>query len=283
MSSDFLDKDIVYVSSANRDSGDSDDFTINLTTQIRTPNDYDTVSLLNFSCPKSYYLINSLNNTFTVNENGNITTITITPGNYTLIGPLDVFSTVLTNALSSCLWDYAITTNTSTGKYEFDVTGNGGIQPIFNFSGNSPYQILGFEKTSYTFTANSLTSVNIVNFQLVNNIKLCCNFVDKGILSIIVPNTSDFSNISYAEYNANFASHRLTTNSLGNAKFWIVEGNTGNPIDLNGLNFSFTFVIYKKNSYYQHMLEDRKLELQLMEVQQKLLDLDMRKNKKDNN
>ena len=63
MSSDFLTKDIVYISSADWTSGATSDFTIDISGYVRTPNDYDYATLLNFSCPKSYYLINDRNNT----------------------------------------------------------------------------------------------------------------------------------------------------------------------------------------------------------------------------
>ena len=84
MASDFLSKDVVYVNSRSRLSGNSNNFSIDLTGQIRTPNNYDTATLLSFYCPQSYYLIDSSNNSFNVNEFGTITVIDLPIGNYNI-------------------------------------------------------------------------------------------------------------------------------------------------------------------------------------------------------
>jgi hypothetical protein len=277
MSSDFLEKDIVYVNSANRSEGTSSDFNIELSGQIRGRNNYDSVSLLNLSMPKSYYLFNSNNNTFTVNENGNLTTITIPVGNYTFIGPLNILSDILTNLFSACAWTYTVTNNTVKGIFEFAVSGNGGIQPIFDFSGSaSPYKVLGFAKQQYAFTANSLSSPDVVDFQLTSSIKLCCDFTERGILSFIVPNVQDLAKISYTEYNTQYVSQNLSVSNITSARFYIIDATTDLPLDLNGQDYTFSFVIFKKNNYYFHMLEDRKLELELLDLQQKMNELELR-------
>jgi hypothetical protein len=275
MSSEFLQKDVIYVSSAARSSGSSNNFRINLSQQITSGIKYDTATLLSFSCTNSYYLFSSNNNTFLVNENGTIHTITIPPGNYTFSSLKSVLNTLFVASLS---YTYSIVASTVDGQYQFTVSGNGGIQPIFDFSGsNSPYEVLGFEKLSYTFAADYLESANIVNFQKTNTIELCCDFVNRGILSVIIPNTSDFSVINYNEYNSSFASHELSKNNFMDCNFWLLDGNTGNALDLNGLNFNFTFVLYKKNDYYQHMLDDRKMELQIIELDRQLKELEAEK------
>lgn len=266
MSSDFLDKDIVYVSSNDRYSGNSNDFVINLTDRIKSPNDYDTLTLLNFTCPKSYYLFNNINNKFYVNENGNISTITITNGNYDFTS----LANELNTKLAGCLWTYAVSTNIVTGKFTFSVTNNGGIQPIFDFSGNSPYRIIGFDKAIYPFVTNSLTSVNIVNLQLTNTIKICCSIISKGTLATIIPNISDFSTITYSEQNPNFSSHGILTSNLGSVRIWLLDAISGNPLDLNGLDWFFSFAIYKKNNYYKHMIEDMQMQAKIADLNEKL-------------
>jgi len=257
MSADFLSKDIIYVNSLNRISGDSDDFVINLMDYVKFPNDYDTAALLAFSCPKSYYLINNNNNVFTVDEkNGNVFNITIEPGNYSFNTMSKTLEQLLNN---SSTFTYSITPNNKTGKYLFTVTGNTIYQPSFIFNKNSPYEILGFRLDTYNFSSNQLVTPDIVDFNLTNIIKLCCNFVDKNVLSIIIPNVADFSFINYNEQNPIYASHQLTINNLGNARFWLLDSDD-NPLDLNGKNIHFTFCIYKKNNYYDHMIKDKELE-----------------------
>jgi len=258
MSSDFLEKDIVYVNSANRSLASSAtyDFTIDLTQYIRPNIDYDTVTLLNFACPKSYYLITNLNNTFIVTEGAFNTTITIPNGNYS-------FSTMvgtLTTALQACHWTYSVAASSTTGTYIFSVSGNTG-QPIFNFSGNSPYAIIGFNQTSYTFTTNRLASPNIVNFQLTNTIQLMTDMVLRNLLAVIIPDDPDFSTITYSEFAPAYTSQNLQNNyKVSSARFWLLDGNTGQLLNLNGLNFNFTFAIYKKNIYYSKQLENLRLD-----------------------
>jgi len=249
MSSEFIDKDVVFVNSANRTSGTSSNFIFDLSNQIKPLNEYDSVSLLSFTCPKSYYLFNETNNTFSVNEDGKITNITIPVGNYSFIGPIDILSNILQTLLFPCAWTYTVSSDTVKGKFVFNVSGNGGKQPIFNFSSSLCCKILGFDKTSYTFSGNTLTSSGIVNFQKTNTIQLCCDFVEKSILSIIIPDVSDFSTINYNEYNTQFVSRPLSRSNFSVSKFYLLDGATGTPLDLNNIDFNFTFVIYKKNDY----------------------------------
>ena len=271
MSADFLDKDIVYVSSSDRISGTSNDFIINLCDRIKTPNNYDTVSLINFSCPKSYYLFNSLNNRFIVIENGNQTVITIPIGNYDFY----TLTNELNTLLSACVYTYQVTNSQLTGKFLFTVSNNNNIQPSIDFNtANSAYKILGFDKLLYTFAGNTLSSANIVNLQLTNTVRLCANFIYRGTLATIIPNIADFSMINYNEYNPNFTSHSITNTSLGNVRFWLLDGITNNPLNLNGLDWFCTFAIYKKNSYYEHMIEDTKMQAEIADITMRLSMLD---------
>jgi hypothetical protein len=264
MSADFLDKEVVYVSSASRSSGTSNDFQIDLSQQLKLPNSFDSATLLNFSCPKSYYLINTTNNIFNVIEDSSTTIITIPVGNYTL----NTIVAQLKTLLEGCNWTYTVTSSQSTGKLTFSVSGNTG-QPSFDFtSDNSPYAILGFEQAIYLFDTNQLTSATIINLQLTSTIELLTDLVEKSVLSVIIPNNSDFSVINYNEYNPTFSSKPLVGgNNVSNARFYLIDGNTGQPLDLNGLNFNFTFCLYKKNNYFSSMIRDKQLELYLKSLE----------------
>ena len=66
----------------------------------------------------------------------------------------------------------------------------------------------------------------------------------------------------------------LISSTISTARFYIIDANTNLPIDLNGLDYTFSFAIFKKNNYYEHMLEDRAMELKLLDLQQKLNELD---------
>jgi hypothetical protein len=253
MSSEFLSKDLIYVNSGLRKQGNSHDFIIDLSQQIRPNNDYDSICLLNFTCPKSYYLIDELNNRFTVLEGLNSTLITIPSGNYDFL----TLRATMQTLLQVCNFTYAVSANQVSGKYEFSVSNNTS-QPYFIFTSDSPHKVIGFEIDTYQFSANALTAPNIVNFQRTNTIELCSDIVKKSIFASIIQNSPDFSNITYTEFNASLSSQSLIKNNVNAVRFYLLDGNTGKPLLLNGLNFSFTFCIYKKNNYYEHMLQDAK-------------------------
>lgn len=271
MSSDFLEKDVIIINSLNRMSGTSSNFNIDISKQLRSGVAYDSVSLLKFSCPKSYYLISSTNNTFYVTEGSTTTTITIDTGNYTF----STMATELTTLLASCLWTYTVIADKSTGKFIFQVSGNTGT-PSFNFSGDSsPYSVLGFDKAVYSFASNKLISPNIVNFQKTSTIQLACDFVDRNIISNIVStNQQDFGYITYVEPSPQYASRAISKPSITTANFYIIDGNTGKQLDLNGLTYNFTLAFYKKNTYYNDMLQMQSIETDAM-----LQHLEQEKNK----
>ena len=255
MASDFLSKDVVYVNSRSRLSGNSNNFSIDLTGQIRTPNNYDTATLLSFYCPQSYYLIDSSNNSFNVNEFGTITVIDLPIGNYNI----NSLVVQLNASLASATYTYVASFNSKLGTITFNVSNNA-HQPSFDFTVDNLYEILGFTSAVYTFVANVLTSPNVVNLQLANTIELLTDIVRNNVLSVVIPNTANFSAIQYNEQNASLASHQLVRSNITSANFWLLNGNTGLPLNLNGLDFNFTFVVYKANDYYKNGLDFFKMQ-----------------------
>lgn len=256
--SDYLapNKDVIFINSRDRDSGTSSDFIINLQPQVRIPNAYDSIVLLSATIPKSWYLITTLNNSFTVQENSSPVTITIPSGNYTFTTLATELSSLFSANLS---FTYAITTNTQTGKFTFTASGNGSTQPIFNFTGSSPYLIMGFEQSSYTFSANTLSSVNVVNFQLTNTVAIICDIVQQpgNILGIVVSDNQDFANVSYIEQAPEFSSKPLNNNKMQSMHVFLQDPVSELPLDLNGINWSCTLCLYKVNDYYQRILQDK--------------------------
>lgn len=269
MSSEFLSKDLVYVNSSFRTQGNSHDFIIDLSQQISPNNDFDSICLLNFTCPKSYYLIDEQNDTFTVTEGIINTVITVPSGNYDFIS----LRAVLQTLLQACTFTYAVVANQVSGKYQFTVSNNTS-QPIFTFTTDSPHKVIGFDIGTYNFSADTLTGPNIVNFQRTNTIELCSDIVKKSIFASIIQNSPDFSNITYTEFNASLSSQSLIKNNVNSVRFYLLDGNTGKPLLLNGLNFSFTFCIYKKNNYYEHMLQDAKTQATIDAIETEIRQLE---------
>jgi hypothetical protein len=256
-------KHIVYINSENRVSGTDSNFTYNLNV---TSTEYDHICALQISVPKSYYLVQSPFNTFTLNEDGDTVEITLDPGNYTR----QSLKTILTNVLnqeSPNGWTYAVTYPTSseaeTGKLIFTVTGNTGLQPQFIFTTNL-YKVLGFDDNSTNvFVGDELESTNVINLQRESTLFIHSNIVanptDNILQEIYSNDTSEFSPISYQCLNVE-ASSKPLSNIPSSANFYLTD-EAGTPINLNGQNMLITLMLYKKESMTKLLKNVLKLEL----------------------
>lgn len=258
---EYFDKDVVYVNSYDRISGTSSNFTVDISQQVKPVNDYDHIVLLNASIPKSYYLINDFTNTFQISETSFPTrTISIPNGNYTLTSLISILNTLI--AAASLDKTYVVSASQTTGK--ITITSSGADSSLI-FGAASPWRILGFSQATYPIplvdASYTLTSPNVVNFQLTNTLEVMCNVVDKGLLSTVIPSQSDFGAILFTEHNASLVSKPLGSKQFNSINFYLLDGITGKPIDLNGLDVQMTIVLYKKNDYFIKALEDQKLRL----------------------
>lgn len=257
------DGQIFYVSSADRISGTTSNFLYKF--DIDTESRYDTISILAASIPKSYYLIASYNNEFVLSENGTNVNITIPSGNYTLTAWKNIIVSSL-NTNSPHGFTYAVTlpsvTSTNTGKLTFTVSGNGDIQPIFIFSEHL-YEQFGFDSGTYQFTANMLVSTNVVNLQLIGALFIhsdVCNNKHDSVLQEIYSNNSDYANITYQSTAVIPYSKKLAIKGINTYRFYLTDS-YGNEIDLNGLNWNFTILFYKKNNTMNMIKQFIKLSL----------------------
>ena len=262
--SEYLTKDYVYINSFQRTTGTSSNFTIDLSQQITIPNNYNHVVILSGCLPKSYYLINNNNKTFYFYESDSINKkyITLPIGNYTfsqLMTQLNL--SISTGGLTN---SYTVTGNTQLGKITIQQT-NGIDASVIGFDKLSPYKILGFSLGNYNLSGIPsnyiLTSQNVVNLQLTSGININSDMVEKGILGTFIPNETDFSNIIFIEREPILSSKKYLSNTAFTYSIWLTDLITGDPIDLNGIDWQFAICIYQRNHYYSIMLEDHKLKL----------------------
>lgn len=252
------DKSIIYLNSSNRISGTSSNFTIDLRAQILTPNNYDTMCLVNCAIPKSFYLINSNNNTFILNENGSIKTVTLSVGNYNSNNLATQIGVQMT-AVSTSGATYSVVLSLTTGKYT--ITTTSALTTSISFVGSPLCYIIGFDQSSYSFVAKTLTSVNIVNLQFTTSITIGCSLCNNNakILSQIVPNQSDFSVITYQESACSYVSTPMINSSGGaSVSFWL-QDEYGKQLDLNGIDWTGVIVVYKQDTYHRTSLIDKRL------------------------
>lgn len=246
----YTDHQIFYIDSNKRKTGTTSNFSIELI--LNNDIQYDRVVMLDFSCPKSYYIIPDGRNTFTLVQGLSTYAVTIPPANYTRTSLASVLQNML-NAASSFV--YAVTyqkinVTGDNGLLKFTVTGNAGVQPQFIFSNNSPYEQLGFNIDTYSFTGDILNSVNVINLAqeptLFISSDICQNKNDSILQNIFTSADSSFSfvnwhNSSPYEYSKNFSQSR------SNIYSFTLTNENNEEINLNGLNMVFTIMVYKSN------------------------------------
>lgn len=245
-------KRICYINSHNKLSGTDSAFTASV--NITNDDDFDHVCVLRCKIPKSYYCIREGQNTFIVIENGTPRTITITPGNYSRSTFKTALQTALNNGAPSG-YSYTIIipskTQVETGRYTYTVSGNGGIQPVFEMN-SGMYEAMGFERSSSNeFASDTLVSTTVTNIQpedtLLLHSDICENNGD-DILQDIYANTSvaPFSNILYECLDIEANSKRLRT-SGNNVYHFALTDEDGQAVELHSQNIVVTLLFYKAN------------------------------------
>lgn len=250
-------KHFVYVNSLNRLSGTVSDFTYNINLPVNR--NFTKVVVLDALIPKSYYLIDSTDNTFTLVEGLDTATVTIPIGNYTFFSFQEVVSTQLTSA-SPHGWTYTVSypnTNDSadTGKWIITVTGNTS-QPIIEFREHSSLnEQFGFDVGSTnTFVSNTLTSANVIKLQIEDSIFINSNLISgsPNQLSVLqhinVVGSPTFSTVTYQCTAPDHFAKEIRGQVSSTASFSLTDQHN-KPIDLNGLPFSCTLVFYEENKY----------------------------------
>jgi len=244
---------IYYVNSSNRLEGDDSDFTYQI--QLPPHSEFNYVSVLAASIPKSYYMIESGYNTFILQENQSQVNITLQPGNYNRKTLASVLASLLTS-LSPNKWTYSITYPNNaltydTGLYTFSVINNTS-QPVFIFNQNSPYQQLGFNistlDATYIFNNNQLIAPNVAKLYTDDNIfihsDICQNFGDNVLQEIYTSNNTSFSNIVFQNVAPIQYRKKMATNSSNVYRFYLTD-EFSNKIFLNGQNMVITLWLYK--------------------------------------
>ena len=192
------------------------------------------VSVVNAQFPYSWYLINSTNNSITING----TTYIFPEGNYTVNTFISTWTTVVGTG-------WTITYNNINKKLTFAFTSD------FTFSDNKLYKIIGFLSSSYSSTNKILTAPFCVNFSGINKINIktstfALNNVDsynKGKTRTLcsVPVNANQNNIifynNYTQYNSVFKNQFIDDINIE------IQDEFKNYIDFNNCDFSITLQI----------------------------------------
>ena len=132
---------IYYVNSTYKITETDSSFSYQI--QLPPNSEFNIVTCLAASIPKSFYTIETGFNVFQLNE-GTTINITLSVGNYNRKTLASTVATLLTNA-SPNKWTYTVTypnvaTTADTGFYTFSIVG-ATFQPSFTFANSSVVQI----------------------------------------------------------------------------------------------------------------------------------------------
>lgn len=239
---------LFYINSAKRQSGTDGNF--NTIVKIPPEEKFTHVCVMEANIPKSYYLVQDGFNTFNLIENGISIIVTLTPGNYNVNSWCKYLDVTLTT-ISPNGWVYNCAYPTGlygpqTAKFTYAVTGNGMLQPSFQF-GSFLYEQMGFPANStVTFVGSTIISTNVVKFQLEDALFIHSDMVgdgDQDILQQIYTNgVPDFGYINYKCLVPEAMVKKLSSTGGNSFRFTLTDEN-GSQIDLNGQNYNMVICV----------------------------------------
>lgn len=249
--SHLIRQKVIYVDSDYRTSGSHQDFTY----KLDDVGLFEYVSVLQVSIPKTFYNVQSDQNTITLTENiGASATVTFTAGSYSYKNFASILATKLT-AASPNGRTYTVTIPTTepvTGKYIITVsTGTFTITfPITSYM----YKHLGFESASSNASSGtSLTSINVCSFQDVPSLYICSDLINSHVQEInsnvleavFCGQTPEFGILTW-----NNTAPELTAKQIRGpnnvVKFWLMDVDQ-NIISTNGVAWNMVICLYSVN------------------------------------
>lgn len=248
----YTKKQLFYINSYFRSDNSISSSDFNFLLEIDPNHEYDSVTILDASIPKSNYSVSAPHNSFNILEDSGIRLITIPEGNYSRRGFKNVLLPLLNDNsdgyIYSINYDNIIST-TDTGKFSFTITGTFINQPTFIFT-KGMYNNMGFhENSSYTFTTNTLISPNVMNFRSQDTYYILSDIIQNrndNILGHIISNQSNnYEHINFKNHSPYEYSKLYSGISSNTYNFKIVNERM-QIVDLNGLDVFFTLMIYKK-------------------------------------
>lgn len=242
---------IHYINSQNRT--DSNDPPTNFKIELLIPSSHDRVSLVSANFMKSFYTITDGENTFKINS----TTYTVPEGSYELQDFIDEVNTLITAVgtltFSNLTGKMTITSSTAT-----------------TFTPQSLCKYFGFEDTIYNFSSQTVTSINICDFQKYDELYLTTDIVatnsinvfDNVLHNVFVTSVPYNSDIYYENPQIKETSKELVINrpyiqdSVDRlikrvVQFSLIDKD-GNVIDLNGQDLRLvitTYINYEKKTF----------------------------------
>lgn len=215
---------------------------------------YDYVAVLQATIPKSYYIVQAGRNTFQLNEDGEIVTISVPIGNYSRSSFKVAVQALLTsNSPHGFIYTISIpnvASQADDGKYTFTVSDPPPTMVIQFIFTDFLFEQFGFDDNSTNlFVDLTLKSTNVVKFQLKDVLyihsDISNNGVDDVLQEILGVDSPTFGNLLF--FNYSFEAYSKPITNVNNVYHFYLTDEDNVPIDLNGQNIVFTIVMYKKD------------------------------------
>jgi hypothetical protein len=236
-----------YINSADRVSGSNQSFKYSFI--IPPDHEFDHICVIDASIPMSFYIVRAPYNHFILNEDMLSVKIIITPANYNaLTFNSQVVSQLNTNSPNG--YTYAMTFDYTKAKYTYTVSGNSGIQPSFTFDDHLVSQTGFSENSINSFVSDTLVSTDVISFVATQSLFIHSDVISDNnniLVDIYCNNQPPYSYLTYQCFNVEHYSKRLSTSSNPVIEFSLLDI-SGNEVDLNGVDFNFSVMLYKKDN-----------------------------------
>lgn len=255
-------KQIFYINSEQKLTETNSNFSIKLNNIDKNAN-FNNVVVLQAIIPKSYYLVTTGFNSFSLQEGEESVEILVPIGNYNKVTFKGTLKTLL-NANSPNQFIYNITDDNiafgpDTSKFTYTVyVNNNDIQPSIIVGTIMNAQFGFFPNTTNTFINNTLVSTRFINFSLENTLfihsNICQNTTSDNVLQeIFTTRVPTASFIKYDCYQME-AYSKPFNNKSDFYNFYLTDENDI-PIETNGINMEITIMIYEKNDVSDEIRE----------------------------
>jgi hypothetical protein len=264
--------------STDRISGSdtASNFRIKLPNWYPNPN-WNRIVLKQCQIDKTYYTVDANHNTFTLDENGTLTTVTVPIGIYNIESFMATIQGLLI-AASPNLWTYTLSLNEIRGYIVFVVTGNAGVQPQLIFADNHLATIFGFSRPSTnSFVADTLSSTQVVQIQASEGVIVFCSHAgpDRKLQAINTA-TNTFNAIQFTNI-APYLNAKQLSNFSEVMDFQIVDQQNEEILDLNGHEVILTIGIYQDDPFTQSRIAElleRLIQIEVVKQEQRVRDVE---------
>lgn len=239
----------IHINSKDRNLGSlsASDFNVNIGQGLYL----DQIQLDAVQIPYTYYNVNSTNNTLVINWNSSNTTLTISPGNYTL----SQLGTALNSAVGTINSNITCTLNSIQWTFTFSFSAASPSTGQLILSQSTINRLIGFPSTTDTTNSSNLTSTSVA--LLLDQAFLFINI--DGVGDNIISSTNGNKYTFYVPVSVVGGEMLVYQTDLDQNQVLKVNqpvkysslhvrlyDNFGNILNLNGSDWSMTIKIYFK-------------------------------------